>query len=64
MEHGIYNTGDDLLTALASTPRDERHQLLAAQGTRVLAEALDLCGTDAEGLGRATLIGAIMRDFG
>jgi hypothetical protein len=57
-------TGDDLLTALAAIPTDQRSAALAACGIRVLREAADLCGVgDADTMGKRTAIKAIVNNF-
>lgn len=64
--NGIYSTGDDLLAALYALRNDTaevRRALLCDQSTRVLREALDLCGIDAAELGRGTLVNKILVNF-
>lgn len=56
-------TGDDLLTMLAGINRENWFLALAGRGTRILREAADLCGVDAEGMGRKSLINAIIANF-
>jgi len=56
-------TGDDLLTALYRLPEGERESALAAYGLRILREAADLCGVDAETLTKRQAIAAILGNF-
>jgi len=53
--------GDDMLAALHASC--DRRAYLGAQSTPVLRQALDLCGEDAQGLGRAALINGILASF-
>jgi len=56
-------TGDDLLTALAAIPTDQRSDALAACGVKVLREAADLCGEDSTDMTKRAAIKAIVNNF-
>lgn len=53
----------ELLTALASIKPENRSLALSGRGVRILAEAADLCGVDTEGMGKRSLIKAIVNNF-
>jgi hypothetical protein len=56
-------TGDDILTVLASKPRDAWRITLAIFPRNLLQEAADLCGVDAVGMSKNQAIKAIVENF-
>lgn len=54
---------DELLTALADIPRDQRASALAERSVGILRDAADLCGEDAEDLTKRAAIAAIVANF-